>query len=99
MNIASPITIIPPSITKKDGTVKTFKSITLTSLDVIYTDDPQRKMIRAQIRPCPLPLVLWEGAAYTSIGDWTQAQAEAQVIALLGASPETALLGLYPKSL
>ena len=31
----------------------------------------------------PLKLVLWEGAAYTAIGNWTQAQAEARIIELL----------------
>lgn len=28
-------------------------------------------------------LTLWEGSAYDSIGDWTQAQAEARIIELL----------------
>jgi len=29
-------------------------------------------------------LTLWSGAAYDAIGDWTEAQADAQVLALLG---------------
>jgi len=31
----------------------------------------------------PKKITLWEGAAYISIGDWTQAQANARIEALL----------------
>jgi hypothetical protein len=96
MTISSPITLTPPPITHKDGTVKTFSPITLTSLDIVYTDDPQQKIVRVQIRPCPLPLTLWSGAAYDAIGNWTEAQAETQITTLLGANPAAVLLGLYP---
>jgi hypothetical protein len=96
MTITSPITITPPPIKHKDGTVKTFPPITLTSLDIVYTDDPKNKIVRVQIRPCPLPLTLWSGAAYDAIGNWTEAQAEAQITTLLGSSPATVLLGLFP---
>jgi hypothetical protein len=96
MTISSPITITPPPITHKDGTVKTFPPITLTSLDIVYTDDPQRKIVRVQIRPCPLPLTLWAGSAYDAIGNWTETQAETQITTLLGSNPSAVLLGLYP---
>ena len=35
--------------------------------------------------PAPLQLVLWSGQAYQAIGNWTTAQALAQITALLNA--------------
>lgn len=95
MILANPVTITPPAITKADGTVKTFNPITLTELDVTIIDNAKRKSVMAQVRPCPRPLSLWEGDAYTSAGDYTQAQVEARVNELLGNDPKSVLEGLF----
>ena len=95
MILAQPITVTPPSITKKDGTVKTFNPITLTELDITIIDNAKRKSVVAQIRPLPLPLVLWSGVDYDSAGDYTQAQAEAKITALLGSDPAKVLESLF----
>ena len=95
MNLANPVTITPPSITRKDGTVKTFNPITLTELDVTIIDNANRKSVMAQVRPCPMPLVLWTGDAYTAAGDYTQAQVEAKITELLGSDPSKVLEGLF----
>jgi hypothetical protein len=95
MNLSSPITITPPSITKKDGTVKNFNPITLNSLDVVLIDSSSKKIVVAQIRPCPRPLVLWENEAYDSIGDYTQNQAENRILELLGDNPTETLQNLF----
>ncbi|MFM7796942.1 MAG: hypothetical protein ACKO7N_09280 [Candidatus Nitrosotenuis sp.] len=95
MNLASPITITPPAITKADGTVKTFNPITLNELDVTIIDNAKRKSVVAQIRPCPRPLVLWTNEAYTTAGDYTQAAVEARITELLGNDPKSVLEGLF----
>jgi len=95
MNLASPVTIQPPTITRSTGEVRVQKPITLTELDITIIDNAKRKSVAAQVRPCPFPVVLWEGAAYDAAGDYTQAQVEARVTALLGADPKAALERLF----
>jgi hypothetical protein len=95
MNLANPITITPPAITKADGTVKTFSPITLHELDLTIIDNSKRKSVVVQIRPFPRPLVLWQNAAYTAAGDYTQSQVEARVTELLGNEPAKVLEGLF----
>jgi hypothetical protein len=95
MILSSPITIQPPTITRFNGEVRVQKPITLNELDVTIIDNSKRKSVVAQIRPVPRPLVLWEGEAYTSAGDYTQAQVESRVTELLGSDPKTVLEGLF----
>jgi hypothetical protein len=95
MNLNNPITFTPPSITTKDGTVKTFNPITLTELDITIIDNNKRKSVVAQIRPVPHPLTLWSGTDYDSAGDYTQAQVEAKINQLLGNEPGKVLEGLF----
>ena len=66
------------SFTLPDGTV-----ITGADLDVSFLDRPTYKLVIARIHPALNPLMLWHGAAYDTIGDWTQAQAEARILELL----------------
>lgn len=95
MNLASPITVQTPSITRKDGQVMPPRPITLTELDVTIMDSNKRKIALAQIRPFPRPLELWKDAAYDAAGDYTQAQVEARVLELLGSNPKAVLEGLF----
>jgi hypothetical protein len=95
MQLASPITITPPSFTRSTGEVRVQKPITLKELDITIIDNAKRKACFAQIRPCPRHLVLWEKAAYDAAGDYTQAQVEARVSELLGADPKAVLEGLF----
>ena len=95
MNLPNPVTIQPPSFTRKTGEVRTFEPIMLSSLDVTIIDNSTRKSVVAQIRPCSRPLVLWEGDAYTAAGDYTQAQVEARVLELLGSDVKAGLEKLF----
>lgn len=58
---------------------------------VIYLDDGHK--VAAKIETLN-PLTLWDGDAYKTIGDWTQAQAEARVMELLGTNPAAVLAKL-----
>lgn len=95
MNLPAPVTIQPPSFTRSTGEVRTFKPITLSELDITILDNAKRKSCVAQIRPCPRPLVLWTGDAYTAAGDYTQAQVEARILELLGENPAAVLSSLF----
>ena len=95
MNLPNPITITPPPITKRDGTIKTFNPITLTKLDLVIIDDNERKVVMVQIKPVPRPLALWEKEDYDLAGDYTQAQVEAKVLELLGTDPKSVLENLF----
>jgi hypothetical protein len=98
MNLPSPVTITPPSFTRADGEVRTFTPITLTSLDVTLVDNATRRICEARIRPCPQPLVLWRDAAYDAVGDYTQSQAEARILELLGEDVAARLEGLFRRA-
>ena len=95
MQLPSPITIQPPTITRSDGEVRVQRPITLTELDVTLIDNAKRKRCEARIRPCPYPLALWTGAAYDAAGDYTQAEAEARILELLGSDIKAGLEGLF----
>lgn len=100
MNLPQPVTIQPPTITRASGEVRVQKPITLASLDVTIIDNAKRKSCLAQVRPCPFPLVLWEKQAYDAAGDYTQSQAEARVLELLGPDLKAGLERLFvPPSL
>ena len=95
MQLSSPVTITPPSFTRSTGEVRTFQPITLTELDITTIDNAKRKSCVAQIRHCPRPIVLWENAAYDAAGDYTQAQVEARVLAVLGTDVKAGLEKLF----
>jgi hypothetical protein len=95
MNLENPISVTPPSITKKDGTVKTFKPVVLKTLDLTIVDNVARKTVAVRIRPLAKPLVLWTGSDYDAAGDYTQAMVEAKVLELLGDNPSEVLSNLF----
>lgn len=95
MELQAPVTFTPPSLTKPDGTVKTFNPITLTELDITLMDNPKRRVAQVRIAPCPKPLTLWSGDAYDEAGDYTQAQVEARILELLGFNQGGALAELF----
>jgi hypothetical protein len=95
MNLSQPVTIQPPAITRASGEVRTFQPITLTELDVTIIDNAKTKTCVARIRPCPQAIDMWEGAAYDTAGDYTQAQVEARVLEVLGSDVKAGLEALF----
>lgn len=65
-------TIIQPEVSIS------FNEITLKEL----IDDGSSVIAYLSINNMYKRYTLWEGAAYTAIGDWTQAQAEARIVEL-----------------
>jgi hypothetical protein len=59
------------------------KSKTVTSLTVNRVVDlPKQKIVRCFIEELDDAIVLWEGAAYDAVGQWTDANVEARLIEL-----------------
>lgn len=95
MDLSAPVTVQPPPQPLKTGTIRTFKPITFSKLDVTLVDNIDQKLCVARIRQCPRHLVLWQGDAYDAIGDYTQTQAENRIRELLGDDPRPVLETLF----
>jgi hypothetical protein len=56
------------------------KSKTVTTLTVSrIVDLPKKKMVRAFVEELDEPVVLWEGDAYDTIGQWTDSDVTARI--------------------
>lgn len=75
------------------------KTISIKDLPLVIVDVQKSKKCFAQSAPFYKTLMLWEGEAYDSIGEYTQAQAEARFLELLGPDPATELVKLYVEPL
>jgi hypothetical protein len=70
--------------TTVDYTVQPATKKSLTTVTLIgWIDQPAQKVVVARVQELPNPVTLWSGAAYDAIGDWTEAQAEAQLKTVL----------------
>jgi hypothetical protein len=70
------------------------EELTLTQLEPVLIDDSAHKLVLARLHPALRPLLLWRGQAYDAAGDWTQAQAEAEIALQLGEDQQSALQAL-----
>jgi hypothetical protein len=62
------------------------ETTTLTGVTIVrLVDRPSDKVVNAFTEEFPNPIALWTDADYDSIGDWTQAQAEARLVSLINA--------------
>ena len=62
------------------------KTISLSEVNVNrWSDNPSTKKVTAFIKELNNPVVLWEGEAYDTIGDWTTAQANARLVEIINA--------------
>jgi len=95
ITLTTPLSVTPPPITHKDGTVKTFETIVLPTIDYIVTYDNTRKVASAIIKGVNRHLSLWTGDAYDAAGQFTDSDVEARIINLLGADPTVTLTSLF----
>jgi hypothetical protein len=59
------------------------KSKTVNTLTVVrLVDLPKKKMVRCFIEELEDPIVLWEGAAYDAIGQWTDTNVQERLTEL-----------------
>lgn len=70
------------------------EEVTIDNLNTITIDDAARKFIVVRLHEALRPLPLWRGEEYDAIGDWTQEQAEARILELLGTDVAAGLKAL-----
>lgn len=100
MKLTKNIVINPPPFSNNQGQIINPPQININSeIFPIFTDNTYTKTVFAQIQNIPVQIILWSGADYENIGDWTQAQAESRLLEVLGDDPSAKLRSLYPKTL
>ena len=95
MQLPAPVTVQPPPFTLPSGTAISLRPMTLSALKVTLVDSAWSKKCEARIALFRAPLTLWEGADYDEAGDYTQAAAEARILALLGPDVKAGLEKLF----
>ena len=68
----------PKRIVLQEERSKTISTITVERM----VDLPSAKIVKCFMKEIGEPVVLWEGAAYDAIGQWTDADVEARLTAL-----------------
>lgn len=69
----------------KDIVLVAEKKVTVDKLTITrMVDLPAQKKVVCFTKEIPTPIVLWEGAAYDSIGQWTDTQVTARLTELYG---------------
>ena len=99
MKLENEITIYPPATSDLNGKNITPPPLVLSFLDVTYLDNPLNRTLQANIRNIPGYLMLANNDDYTSMGDYTQAQAEEKLKQILGSDPAKVLRNMFPKTL
>lgn len=95
MQLPNPVTLQPPTVTLPNGETRTPPPVTLTELNVTLIDSSERRICQARLWPCRIPLTVWSGDAYDAAGDYTQAQAEARILEVLGPYIKAGLEALF----
>ena len=68
----------PKKVVLQEEQSKTVTTLTVSRI----VDLPKKKVVRAFIEELDEPVVLWEGAAYDAIGQWTDSNVEARLTEL-----------------
>lgn len=67
------------------------QSLTRQSFPLALLDVSSERVVYAMLPPLTKRVTLWQGAAYDAAGDYTQAQAEARLMEVLGSNPAALL--------
>lgn len=70
------------------------ETLTINSVDIVLMDYNAKKLAMARLLPLPRPVVLWRGAEYDNVGDYTQAQIETRILEILGPDIQASLMTL-----
>ena len=71
----------PKTVTLQPAKTKTISTLTVNRV----VDLPQLKIVKAFLQEIPDPVILWEGAEYDAIGQWTDEQVQAKLTTLYSA--------------
>ena len=82
MKLDKPITIHPNKTRDNDGKIVTPDPITLSSLSVVYVDNPDSRAYYLNVQHIPSPIFLWKEKDYDDAGDITKAMARERLYEL-----------------
>ena len=68
-------------LTKRAALTENVTEVTL----IAWVDNPDAKTMKARIKELPNPVTVWEAGAYDAAGDWTEAEARAELIVKVNA--------------
>jgi hypothetical protein len=71
--------------------LRTGKTLTKQAFSLALLDVQSDKAVYAMLFPVTKRIPLWQGEAYDAAGDYTQAQAEARLMEVLGSDPASVL--------
>lgn len=95
-----PITIQPPPYTDSvTSVVVNPEPVTLSSLDLIYMDNPQKKLLSAYVERYPFNWTIYSGENYDNAGDWTKAKAEEIIWNQIKNNPQAYLQSRFPRTI
>lgn len=72
---------VPKKIVLQEEKSKTVSKLTVNRV----VDLPKQKVVRCFVEELEEAVVLWEGAAYDAVGQWSDADVEARLIVLYSA--------------
>jgi hypothetical protein len=72
----------------------TLQTATIDTSNYVLSDDPSKKRVSVTFVGLYVPVVIWEGDAYTAAGDYTQFQVDARIPEVLGADPAATISSL-----
>ena len=100
MQLSNSIILTPPPYTyTKTNKIVHPESISLSNLDITYSDNPNNKTVTISIKGVPSTVILLRGQEYDAAGDYTQSQIEQHVRTYLGNNPQETLQSLFPRTL
>lgn len=99
MKLDNPITIIPPPVMNDSGAINQSTPVTLTELDVTYSDNPKNRAYYATINKIPQLVNLFNKEDYDNAGLINREVAEQKLRSILGSDPAAYLRSLFPRTI
>lgn len=90
------LVITPPPHSDQSGKITQPANIVIGQAKLTYIDTPHTKNLSVRIEGIPSLVTLYQGEDYNKIGNWTEQQAEARLLEVLGPEPAQYLRKLFP---
>ena len=72
----------PHTVIVAEQKTETFSTLTIVRM----VDSPVQKVVKAVLQELDKPVILWSGADYDSIGQWTDSDVQSRLLAIYGAT-------------
>jgi hypothetical protein len=88
--------IAPPPHSDQSGKITQPANIVIGQAKITYIDTPHTQTLSVRLEGIPSLIPLYQGETYDRAGDWTEEQAEARLLEVLGPEPAVYLRKLFP---